>query len=63
MARGQRVQHLVGETVRELGTLILVFAPLESAFAERPLDVDVLVAVIAVGLTLIACGILMEASD
>jgi hypothetical protein len=40
-----------------------MFAPLESAFAERPLDARLLVGVIAIGLALITCATLVEVSD
>jgi hypothetical protein len=62
-ATSARAKHLLGETTRELGILMLVFAPLESTFADRPLDVEVLMSVIALSVTLIGCGILIEASD
>jgi hypothetical protein len=32
----KRAERLVGETMREIGVLIFVFAPLEYLFAERP---------------------------
>jgi hypothetical protein len=59
----QRIQALVGETARELGILVVVFAPLESALAERPLGTAVLIGIAGAAIVLIACGILMEASD
>ena len=40
MPNWKRVQGLVGETAREIGILMLVFAPLESAFADRRLIRD-----------------------
>jgi len=59
----QRMLHLLGETAREIGILMLVFAPLESAFSERPFNVDSLIIVAAASFALIACGILMETND
>jgi hypothetical protein len=59
----RRALGLAAETVREIGTLVVVFAPLESAFSEHPLNVRLLVAVLVTSLALIACAMLVEASD
>jgi len=42
---------------------MVVFAPLESIFAERPINGAVLIGVVALGLLLIVCGILVQAND
>jgi hypothetical protein len=63
MTRAQRALRLLAQTGREIGTLIAVFAPLESAFSERPLTVGSLMSVVAVAAALIAWGILVEAND
>ena len=63
VTRFQRINHLVGETAREGGLLMLVLGPLESALAERPLNPAWLVTVIVAGFTCIACRILLEAGD
>lgn len=34
------MERLLGETVREIGTLVFVFAPLDAALADHPLDVS-----------------------
>jgi hypothetical protein len=57
------VLRLVGETVREIGVLTLVFAPLESLVSERPVDGKVLMTLMFGGVILIACGILLEAKN
>ena len=57
------VLQLVGETLREIAVLTLVFAPLESLVLERQLDVVVLIAVMLGGFAMIACGILLEAKN
>ena len=55
-----RVLRLLGETAREIGTLILVFAPLESAFAERPFDQGSMIGIMLISVLLIGSGILFE---
>ena len=51
---------MLGETAREIGILMLVFAPLESAFAERPIESGSMVGIVLVSLFVIGCGIVME---
>ena len=55
-----RVRHLFGETLREVGTLVFVFAPLEAAFAERAIRPDLLATVILGSLAAIIAGIVLE---
>jgi hypothetical protein len=57
----RHVQVLLGQTAREIGVLVLVFAPLESTFSDRPFDAEILVGSIVVSLVLVAGGILTEA--
>ena len=61
MPNWRRIQNLVGETVREVGILVLVFAPLEGAFSDRPMDPLVVIGAVASSLALIVGGILLEA--
>jgi hypothetical protein len=63
MTRARRALRLLAETVREIGILMVVFAPLESVFADRRIDAQVLMAVVAAGVALIACGILVETKE
>jgi hypothetical protein len=63
MTRTRRALRLLAETGREIGILIVVFAPLESAFSERPFGVGSLMGVIAIAAGLIGWGILVEAND
>lgn len=63
MTRLQRVRHLLAGTMREIGILVLVFAPLESTFGERSIDAGLLLAVMAVSIVVIGCGILIETKD
>jgi len=57
------VRRLLGETAREIGTLIFVFAPLDSAFAERPIDQGSVIGIMLVGVLLIGLGILLEVRE
>ena len=57
---------LIGETVREIGILITVFAPLDAAFHDGKLGlltVACLVALEIAGLILIVAGVMLERSD
>lgn len=58
-----RVRRLLGETAREIGTLILVFAPLESAFAERPLSQGSMTGIMLISVLLIGSGIVFEVRE
>lgn len=55
-----QVAKLAGETVREIGALVFVFAPLESTFADRSLSPIVLTLVVCGSVIAILCGILLE---
>jgi hypothetical protein len=55
-----RVAILIGETIREMGLLIVVFAPLEAMFAEVSTNLTRGFAVALFGFLLIACGIIVE---
>jgi len=57
----RRAKDLVGETVREMGLLILVFAPLDAMFADMPVSRIFLAAILFFGLLLVIGGILIEA--
>jgi hypothetical protein len=56
-----RAKDLVGETVREMGLLILVFAPLDAVFADAPVNRLLLIMTIVFGLLFVAGGIPIEA--
>ena len=56
--------ELVGESVREIGILLLVFVPLDATFYEGKIDLTAQIglAILAMaGLALIAVGVLIEA--
>jgi hypothetical protein len=57
----QRAENLMGESVREVGILMVVFAPLEATFSDVLVDAGRVAAMFLVGLLLIAGGIILEA--
>jgi len=57
------VLYLVGETMREVGALAVLFVPLDSTMSDHPLDSGVLMAWIVGGVMMVACGILLEARN
>jgi hypothetical protein len=56
-----RAESLFGETVREMGILVAVFAPLEAIFTDVPVSRTLVAAMLLFGLLLVAGGILLEA--
>jgi hypothetical protein len=60
MTRHEHVRRLLAESMREVGVLVLVFAPLESTFSDLAIDGPLLFAVMTLSLALIGCGILVE---
>jgi hypothetical protein len=56
----QRAESLVGESVREVGVLMVVFAPLEATFSDVSVATARVAAMFLVGLLLIAGGIILE---
>jgi type IV secretory pathway VirB2 component (pilin) len=56
----QRAESLLGETIREMGVLIVVFAPLEAMFAQGATSLTRVVAVALLGAVLVASGIILE---
>ncbi len=60
MVKRQRIDRVIGETIREIGILVFVFAPLDSVFAEARLDAQSLRLTVSCALGLIVTGILME---
>jgi len=61
MINWQRAEDLLGETVREMGLLIVVFAPLDAIYADAPMNRMLLAIMLFFGLLLVAIGILIEA--
>ena len=56
----QRAENLFAETVREVGILVMVFAPLEATFADIPVSTALVTRMFLFGVLLAACGILIE---
>ncbi len=54
----RRAANLLGETVREMGVLILVFAPLEAIFTDVLVSNILVAAMFLVGVLLAAGGIM-----
>ena len=63
VTRARRALHLLAETGREIGILIVVFAPLETMFGGRSIGDRRVFAAVAMGAVLIAFGILVETKD
>ena len=60
MTNWLHVQTLIGETVREIGILILVFAPMEAAFAEGPLNRGAMAVALLLAILAVSGGIILE---
>jgi len=63
MLKWDRIERLFGETVREIGILVVVFAPLEAAFADRPIAPWAVTGAIMAGVGLIVVGIILETRE
>jgi len=63
VTRGRRALRLLAETAREIGILLVVFTPFESAFLGRPFDNQRVLIIEAIGVALIAGGILIETKE
>lgn len=63
MYNWKRIEALLGETLREIGILVLVFAPLDAAFTEQPIDAKDLAGIALAAIGLIVMGILLEAEE
>jgi hypothetical protein len=63
MTNWKAIERLLGETVREIGILVLVFAPLDAAFADRLIDFKLLTVVAAWASGAIVAGIMLESGD
>ncbi len=59
----RKAYHLLGESLRDIGILVTVFGPLDAFFQREPLNVGILVLVVAGGLLFMALGIIIEAEE
>jgi hypothetical protein len=55
----RRAIQLLAETVREIGILVLVFVPVDFAFAERPIGPGLIIVVTIAGFGIV-CAIVVE---
>ena len=60
MPKWPHFTHLMGETLREIGILTLVLAPLDAIFGGVQIDSHYLVTAMVIGAILIAAGMLLE---
>jgi hypothetical protein len=60
MLNWERAEDLIAETAREAGVLIAVFAPLEAAFTDMPINRAFVAALVFIGLLFVAGGIILE---
>jgi len=58
-----KARRLLGETMRDIGILVFVFAPLDAFFQKQRPGWGPLAIVIAGGLLLIALGIMLETKE
>ena len=56
----QHVVRLLGETIREMGLLAFVFAPLDATFGDGELNLIAIAVAMVTGTILIGCGIMAE---
>jgi len=63
MQNWKAVERLLGETVREIGILVVVFAPLDAAFSERPIDLDQVGLIMGWAILAIIAGIFLETGE
>lgn len=61
MLNWRRAEELFAETVREVGVLIVVFAPLDAAFSDAPVNTALVATWTFAGLLAVAGGIIIGA--
>ncbi|PYO16453.1 MAG: hypothetical protein DMD31_02635 [Gemmatimonadetes bacterium] len=59
----RRAQLLLGESIRDIGILVVVFGPLDAFFQKERPSVLLLSVVVTGGLLFIALGIILEAEE
>ena len=63
MINQRKALHLAGETIREVGILLVVFTPLDAFFQMDKPPLPSVGGIIAVALLLIVGGLMLEAED
>ena len=63
MTNWKAIERVLGETVREIGILVLVFAPLDAAFAGGSIDFKLVTIVVGWAIVVIIAGIILETGD
>lgn len=58
-----RVRRLLGETIREIGILVFVFAPLETVLADQPVSRAAVMLAMLGSLTMIVAGVVLETRE
>jgi predicted cobalt transporter CbtA len=56
----RQIVRIAGETIREVGVLLLVFAPLDAIFAPDALTARYIVAIVVFAVVVIVIGIAAE---
>ncbi len=59
----RKAQRLLGESIRDIGILIVVFGPLDAFFQKERPSILLLALVVAGGLLFIALGIILESEE
>ena len=59
----RKAQRLLGESIRDIGILIVVFGPLDAFFQKERPSIGLLAVVVVAGLLFIALGIILEAEE
>ncbi len=59
----RKAQHLLGETIRDIGILVVVFGPLDAFFQKGRLSALPLALMVGGGLLCVALGIMIEATE
>lgn len=63
MPNWKRIEQLLGETIREIGILVVVFAPLDAFFSEKHTGPYFLAGVMSWALAVIGYGIFLETGE
>jgi hypothetical protein len=59
----RKAQHLLGESIRDIGILVAVFGPLDAFFQRERPSLLTLTSIVVGGLLFIALGIILEAEE